>query len=450
MNRAGAILLAVLLVAGCSSASPSGTAAPSATAEPSATTAAPSPVTSPAVGGVTLAAVTLPRLATTHEDATQAGSAVNAFALDLYKQLATANPSGDLVVSPTSIALALSMARAGAKGKTATEMDAVMHGLGSDANAAWVAALDTSLNGKTATFKDATGADQQVTLRSVNAPFAQAGYPLQDAYLAALAARFGAGLRLVDYQANPEAARAAINAWVNDQTEQRIPQLLAQGTVDRSTRLTLVNAIYLKAAWQLPFTMEATAPAPFTRLDGTATDVAMMHTGDNLPYATGEGWRAVDLGYVGGLLSMLVIVPDDLAAFERSFDATGLDAIAAALAPQQVILGLPKFGTESQLGLGDVLGAMGMRTAFNPDTADFSGMTTAERLSISAVIHQANIDVDEKGTEAAAATAVAMTASGLPSEPVHLTVDHPFIFALRDLDTGAIVFLGRITEPKIR
>jgi serpin B len=354
------------------------------------------------------------------------------------------------VISPASIGLALAMARAGAKGRTADEMDAVMHDLGADDSAGWIAALDQSLNSKTATFRDALGDAQEVVLRSVNAPFAQRGYPLEDAYLQALAERFGGGIRLTDFVGNPEAARGAINGWVSDQTEQRIPELLAQGAVEADTRLVLVNAIYLKAAWQFAFNEGSTEPAPFTRLDGSTTDVEMMRVAAGFPYAAGDGWRAVELGYVGGRLSMLVIVPDDLAAFEASLDPATLDAITGALAWQEVRLGLPKFGTETQVGLGEVLQALGMPTAFDAGAADFSGMTTAERLSIGAVVHQANIDVDEKGTEAAAATAVEMVAAGAPAEPVELVVDRPFIFALRDLDTGAILFLGRITEPAVR
>ncbi len=429
MLRPIAALVALVIVAGCTAA----TTSPSTAAD----------IT-------TLAAVSLPRLATTRDDAKAAGDAVNAFGLDLYAKLVAADPEANLVVSPASIQLALAMARAGARGATAAEMDAVMHGLGADANAAWVAALDQSLNARTATFKDAMNESQDVVLRSVNAPFAQQGYPLEDAYLAALAERFAAGVRLVDYIGDPEGARGIINGWVKDQTEDRIPELLAAGTVDQATRLALVNAIYLKAAWDLPFDEGATAPAPFTLLDGTTTDVEMMRNGGHFAYASGDGWQAVDLPYVGRQLSMLVIAPADLARFEGSLDAAKLSEITGALTEQQVMLGLPKYGAESQLDLGDVLAALGMPTAFHADTADFSGMTTAERLYISAVVHQANIEVDEKGTEAAAATAVMMRAGAAPAPPVEMTVDHPFIYALRDMETGAILFLGRVTVPEIR
>ena len=435
MKRLIASLTTLILVAGCGSAAPSSPGVPAIT---------------PGTDGIALAAVSVPRLTTSGDDDAKAGDAVNAFGLDLYAKLVAADPSANLVFSPASIELALAMARAGARGTTATEMDTVMHALGTDANAGWVTALDQSLNNKTATFQDDMGHAQDVVLRSVNAPFAQRGFALEAPYLQALGERFGAGLRLVDYIKATEAARKAINDWVNAQTEQRIPELLGQGTLDDLTRLVLVNAIYLKAAWQTPFEEGATAPAPFTRLDGSTVDVPMMHMGGELLYATGTGWQAVELPYVGGKLSMLVIVPDELAAFEKTLDGASLAAIVDGLATRHVSdLGLPTFGTETKVELAKVLSAMGMPTAFT-DRADFSGISTEEPLLIDAVIHQANIDVDENGTEAAAATAVVARAASLPSDSVTLTVDHPFLFALRDKDTGAVLFLGRITEPATR
>jgi serpin B len=399
--------------------------------------------------GIELAAVNVAHLSGSPGDAAAAGDAINAFGLALYRRIVADDPAANLVVSPTSIALALSMARAGARGQTAAEMDAVLRDLGTDGHAAWVAALDSLLSTRTGTFADRTGEQRDVTLRIVNAPFAQRGFALETPYVQALGERFGAGLRLVDYVKAAEAARLAINGWVAGQTEQRIKDLLAQGDVDDLTRLVLVNAIYLKAAWQVPFEDSATAPAPFTRLDGSVVDVPLMHASGELPYAAGSGWQAVELPYVGGKLSMLVIVPDDLAAFEKTLDGVRLSDIVSALAPRQVNVAMPKFGTETKVELGPVLAALGMPTAFT-DAADFSGITKEEPLLISAVIHQANIDVDENGTEAAAATAVVVRAASAPLDPVALTVDHPFLFALRDTESGAVLFLGRITEPSVR
>jgi serine protease inhibitor len=431
MKRILAGLTALTLVAGCGTSNPSGVGGGTS------------------AGGIELAALNVARLAGSAEDAAAAGNAINAFGMALYQRIAAGDRSGNLVVSPASIALALSMARAGARGQTAAEMDAVLRDLGTDGHAPWVAALDSLLNARTGSFPDESGKTQDVTLRIVNAPFAQRGFALETPYIQALGERFGAGLRLVDYVTAAEAARQAINGWVADQTEQRIRELLAQGDVDAMTRLVLVNAIYLKAAWQTGFDEGATAPAPFTRLDGTTVDVPLMHMGGQLPYAAGTGWQAVELPYVGGKLSMVVIVPDDLAAFEKTLDGAPLSGMVGGLTSRQVILALPKFGTESRVELGPVLAALGMPTAFT-DAADFTGISKAESLQISAVIHQANIDVDEKGTEAAAATAVVIRATGMAAEPVTLTVDHPFLFALRDVETGAVLFLGRIADPSVR
>ena len=390
-----------------------------------------------------------PRVAAPSADATLAAAALNAFGLDLLR---ATKANGNAVLSPASIAVALGMARAGARGETAAQMDAVLHDLAGDAHPTWLNALDAALASRTGTFKDANGKDVPVTLRIANAPFAQKGMTLQPDFLTALAERFDAGVRLVDFVGASEPSRQAINAWVKDQTEARIPELLAKGSLDEMTRLVLVNAIYLKAAWQHPFDPLLTKAAPFTHLDGSTTDVATMHLSTELAYASGSGWRAVEVPYVGGQLAMTIIVPDDLRSFVAGLDATTLGAITAGLAERQplVDLALPQFGTETKVELADVLSSLGMPAAFDPAKADFSGMTTEQQLYIGAVIHQANIDVDEKGTTASAATAVVMEATSLPTEHVTMNVDRPFLFALRDVTTGAIVFLGQITDPAPR
>ena len=399
-------------------------------------------------GSVGIAMGAEPRASADPADAVKAGSAIDAFGFELLRVATKGDENA--VLSPASIVLALAMTRPGARGETAKQIDKVLHDVASDGNASWLNALDAALASRTGTFKDTAGKDQQVTLRLANAPFAQHDYAWNPDYLTALAARFGAGVRLVDYKAAGEAARKAINGWVNDQTEQRIPELLAPGVVDNLTRLVLVNAIYLNAAWRTPFPIEATAPATFTRLDGSTLDVPTMHLSKELQYASGQGWQAVELPYVGDSLAMTIIVPDDLRAFEASLDGPAFAALTAALSERQVELALPKFGIETKAALATVLAAMGMPLAFDPGAADFSGMTTQDQLFISAVIHQANIDVDEIGTTAAAATAVVMEASAAPGSPVTLKVDRPFLFALRDVKTGAMLFLGRVVEPALR
>jgi serpin B len=407
-----------------------------------------SPTASPSPGGdISIARADVPRSSAAPADAASAGSAINAFGLDLYRAITADSPNA--VFSPASIALALGMARAGARGETAAEMDAVLHELASDEHAGWLNALDQALASRSGTFDDMSGAPLEVALRIANAPFAQRDMALEQAYLDALAARYGAGLRLVDYISDTEGARRLINGWVDEQTEERIPELLAPGVLTPLSRLTLVNAIYLKAPWLNPFRAEATSPGSFTRLDGSAVTVPLMAVGEVMSYAAGNGWRAVEIPYIGGSLAMTVIVPEDLAAFEQGLTADGLAAITDALAETQVSLTFPRFSIETKADLADILAALGMPSAFDDSRADFSGITTAEILVIAAVIHQANIDVDEKGTEAAAATAVVMRASGMPAEPVTLRVDRPFIFALRDVPTGAILFMGRVADPSI-
>ena len=410
------------------------------------TTACSSPA--PLPSGVQLAAAAVPRATADPADALKAAQGMNAFGLDLYRAVATG--TGNVVISPASVALALAMTRAGARGETAAEMDTVLRAIASDAHAGWMNALDAALASRTGTFKDMSGKDADVVLRIANAPFAQRNMTLVPAYLEALASRFAAGLRLVDFRSAAEPARQAINLWVSDQTEKRIPELLAKGDVDTLTRLVLVNAIYLKAAWLTPFAPEVTKPGAFTRLDGSTVDVPMMAGGGSLPYAAGAGWRAVEVPYVGEALAMTLIVPDDLASFEARLDPTLLSTITSALTASEVTLTMPKFGIETQADLAGALAAIGMPLAFDPDRADFSGITTEEKLVISKVIHQANIDVDEKGTTAAAATAVVLRATALPTDHVTIDVDRPFMFAVRDTQTGAVLFLGRVTLPATR
>jgi serpin B len=380
------------------------------------------------------------------DEAAAAAAAIDAFGFDLYL---ASGADTNLVLSPTSIVIALSMARAGARGATASEMDAVLHDAYGSAGGNGMNSLDQVLVGLSGTFTTDSGEKLDVKLHIANAPFSQSGMKLEDDYLDILASKYGAGLRLVDYAADPSGSCKLINAWVSDQTEKRIPELL--DSLDPMTRLVLVNAIYLKAPWQTPFQVESTKDASFTKLDGSSVQVPTMNgTLSEAKYAAGTGWKAAELPYIGGSLAMTIVVPDDLTSWENGLTGSSFAQVVDALQPASVTLSLPKFGTETKLDLAAMLEAMGMPTAFNPVLADFSGITTAEQLYIAQVIHQANIDVDEKGTEAAAATAVVMRATAMPAEPVTLNVDRPFMFALRDTKTGAVLFLGRIVDPSTR
>ncbi len=264
---------------------------------------------------------------------------INAFGLDLFRQL-LADPELGLatkntVFSPASIVLALGMARAGAKSETATQMDKVLHTSGWDALGPGLNSLDQALASRDATWKDEEGTEHALALRIANAAYGQRGFAIEQPYLDAIAAAFGAGLRLVDFIADPEAARKVINAWVSEQTKKRIPELLGPEDVDSLTRLVLVNAIYLKANWAREFSKDATKPATFTRLDGSRVKVPTMSQQATLPYLKGAGWQATELLYQGAEcstpLAMTLILPDDLAAFESWLTPTRLAQITTKL-----------------------------------------------------------------------------------------------------------------------
>jgi serpin B len=412
-------------------------------------------------------------------DAKRAAAAINAFALDVHRAL-LADPALDLrasntVFSPTSIQLALAMARAGAKGDTAAEMDQVLGARGWDELGPGLNALEQALASRDAKWEDGEGA-KELTLRIANAPFAQRGWSMEQAYLDEIASTFGAGLRLVDYQGDVAGARKTINGWVSDRTAGRIPTLLTPDNLSSDTRLTLVNAMYLKAHWDEWFSQGATTPAPFTRLNGSRIDVPMMQRwgGHELPYARGDGWQASELRYLAPpdapQLAMLLVLPDDLPEFESGLTADRLSKItAAASRPPEFVdcpgvpadqqdagcyryalhLHMPRFGIETRAEMSAILAGMGMPLAFDASGADFSGITKADALHIGMVIHQANIDVDEEGTEAAAATAVGMDTGGGPSplKDITLRLDRPFLFFVRDIETGAVLFMGRVTDP---
>jgi serine protease inhibitor len=445
-SRLVSLLVVVSLAAGCAGTTPGPSptpAAASATLAPSSPT--PVPSSTPAPEPIAVARVELPRAPGTDEDATSAADAINAFAFDLHRALAKGDEN--LVFSPTSIAIALGMARAGARGETAAQMDKVLRDVASDENPNWLNALDQALASRSGTYPDDNGTNHELTLDVTNAYFAQRDFAFEEAFLEILATRFGAGVNLVDFIGDTEAARQLINAWAKERTRDRIPEVLKPGDVTGSTRLALVNAIYLKAPWHRPFLTEETATDSFTRPDGSTVDVPMMHSSPDVTCASGRGWRAADLPYLRGTLSMLVIVPDNLPAFEAALDPALLDTIDRAFTTQTdgASVSLPKFDFETRAELVGILSALGMPAAFNG--ADFSGISPGGGLAISKVVHQANISVDEKGTEAAAVTVVGMDVSGPP--PITCTVDakRPFLFAIRDHSTGAILFLGRVVDP---
>lgn len=368
-------------------------------------------------------------------------AAGNAFGLDLYARLRA--DGQNLFFSPASIAYALAMTGLGARGGTADEMDAVLHLPADDAA---VAAGFGGLMGAVAK------ADGAVTVRLVNRLYGQRGTPFAPAYLAQLERHFGAALEQVDYRHDPEGARRLINGWVEEQTARKIRDLLAPGSVNADTRLTLVNAVYFLGAWARPFPKEATADAPFHREQGGDVTVPFMRMTGRFGYLEQDGVQVVSLPYRGTTMEMVVILPvagTPLSTIEAQLDADRLATWLSSPMPTKVAITLPRLHLETSFDLAKALAALGMPTAFT-HRADFSGMTTdGTPLLISRVVHKAHLDVDEEGTEAAAATAVVMEATSAmrPEQPKDFRADRPFILAIRHKASGAILFLGRVADP---
>lgn len=396
-----------------------------------------------------------PRAEVTEGQATPAVTATAALAAALYRRLTMADRAqGNLVLSPYSIEIALAMARHGAKGITRAQMDAVLRAGDGDSLDTGLNALDRALASRNG-HKERGARSGDVALENANALWAQKGFAFDDVFLGLLARDYGAGVNIVDFNAAAEAGRAQINAWAAARTHDKIKDLIPSGAVDADTRLVLTNAVYFKAPWTEKFVK--LGPRPFTKADGSVADVPAIAGGGGSAggtYGEGEGWKAAELPYLGGELSMVVIVPDDLGTFEGSLDGPRLEAVTGQLREPLLKAQLPSFTFRSTLSLQQQLGAPQaddgptMPVAFTED-ADFSAMTTADKVWIGAVLHQAFIAVDDEGTEAAAATAVVMAAGAAPQQPAghELVADKPFLFAIRDVPTGAILFVGRVTDP---
>lgn len=365
----------------------------------------------------------------------------NAFAIDLFHSLR--GKEGNLFFSPYSISAALTMTYAGARGETATEMRRVLH-LPNDA---------TDLHaGNAALLRRLAqpGAERPFQLSVANALWAQRGYPFLPDFLKLLESNYSAGVIEVDCQAAPEPARQRINAWVEEQTRQRIKDLLPGGTITPETRLVLVNAIYFKGDWASQFKKENTHDADFFVSADRKVPAKLMFQAESFGFMQDEQLLALQLPYKGDELSMIVLLPKVRGALpkvEETLSVERLEQVIGQLRKQEVMVWLPRFEVTDEVELSGALSSLGMKRAFGSD-ADFTGMSTAERLSISAVMHKAFVKVDEEGTEAAVATAVVMRATAMPVEPPSFRADHPFLFLVRDNATGAILFMGRVSEPK--
>jgi serpin B len=348
----------------------------------------------------------------------------------------------NVALSPASISEALAMALAGARGTTASEMaTALDFSLSSDR-------LSAAFNGLDRSLESVNGAD--ATLKTAGALYGQTGARFRQAFLRVLARDYGAGLRTADFERAAEAARAEINAWVSEQTAGKIPELLGAGDVDPSTRLMLVNAVYLKAMWLSPFTKQSTSPAVF-HAPGGAVEVPTMHQTGTFGYLQGAGYRALELPYRGGRLAFDILLPSSagLQPLLARLAADGPLSLLAGMSRQRVGVALPKFRLDTRFELATALEALGMRLAFEPGVADLSGIAGRPGdLYIKTVVHEAYLSVDEAGTEAAAATGVGFVPTALPAQPpVDFIVDRPFAFVLRDVKTGAVLFTGVVSRP---
>ena len=370
-----------------------------------------------------------------------------AFAFDLYQAIREGN--NNLIYSPYSISLALAMTYAGARNNTEDEMADTLHfTLGQDALHPAFNALDLELARR---GQGAEGTDEEgFRLNIANSIWGQTGYSFLGEFLDTLAENYGAGLRLLDFSGAPEESRVTINDWVSHETEDKIQDLLPQGSISELTRLVLTNAIYFNAAWNFPFDESVTEPGVFHLLDGGEVTVDMMSQVEHFRYAEGFTYQAIELPYDGQELSMVIFIPDEgeFEEFERSLTPDNVDNILARLSSTSVNLTMPKFTFEFSLGLNQILATMGMLDAFDPGAADFSGMDGTRSLFISSVLHKAFISVDEEGTEAAAATAVIISLTAMPQPPVELSIDRPFVFMIRDLETETVLFMGRVLHPE--
>jgi serpin B len=380
-------------------------------------------------------------------DTTTLASDNTAFAFDLYKQLIATKDN--LVFSPASISIALAMTYAGAAGTTASEMAQTLHfTLPPERLHPAFDALDLALASR---GEGKLGADgKPMRLNLVNAVWAEKTYTFRTEFLDTLAANYGAGVKLLDFVQAPDPSRLTINDWVANQTENRIKDLLTPEMIDSLTRLVLTNAVYFNAAWETPFDGENTHDGTFTLLDGSWATMKLMGASfSNIPAMQGTNFVAASLPYADNRLSLLVVVPDlgKFSQVESSLDAAALGTLVAGLTKQDVRVGLPRFRVETGAKLAEILQTLGMTSAFAFGAADFSGMDGTHNLYISDVVHKAFIDVGEKGTEAAAATAVVMRNGSAAPSGLTVSADRPFLYFLRDQPTGAILFMGRVLDP---
>lgn len=379
-------------------------------------------------------------------------SAMNGFALDVWPHLAP--PGVDAIFAPGSLWLTLALTASGANGATRKELAKALRLPADDAGQ-----FDAAVREQLRAWTPEPG--PRFTLSCVSRLFAQGSAAFEEGWLAQAADVWLAPLERVDFAADPERARAELNAWVSRHTGGRIEQLLPPRSLRPDTRLVLVNAVHFLGRWFVPFDEDATTPEPFF-VDDETLEVSMMRETDTWDFVADDDAQVVQLTYKATDLSLFVVLPtarDGLEALERRLTPARVEGWAEALRPTLLDLSLPRFGVDptASMALEPALEALGVTSAFDRERADFTAMSNPanpnERLFVSGVFHQAFIRVDEEGTEAAAATSVVMSAGGAapraPEQPTRVCADHPFLYFLRDARTGAWLFMGRVCRPAL-
>ncbi len=374
------------------------------------------------------------------EDMEQVVNSINSFAFDLYGELT--KEEGNIFFSPYSISSALAMTYAGARGNTEKQMqEALYFDLGQDIHP-YFSELQSSL--------DTSEEDKGYELYIANALWGQKDYPFLDEFIDLNEMIYGAGLNLVDFRDEEarEEARLAINNWTEEKTNQKIQELIKEGVLDDLTRLVLTNAIYFKGNWASQFEVENTTDKPFYVSSDVTKDVPTMYQKSIFKYTEDSDAQLIDLPYVEEDLSMLIILPKErfgLKDIEDKITVENVNNWLLTTYEQEVEVYLPKFKVEASFKLNENLQSLGMVDAFDM-SADFSGIDGGKSLYISDVIHKAFIDVNEEGTEAAAATAVIIGLESIMEIPI-FQADHPFIYLIRDNNSGSILFMGRLVDP---
>lgn len=394
------------------------------------------------------------RVAVGATEADAGGAVVRHVGATLYPVLAAEAADGNLAYSPASVALAVGMARAGAEGESAAQFDRFLGSADPEELHAALNGLETALAGRSGPRESGSGQEAEITLETANSLWGQSGATWQDPFLDTLKSHYGVGVHTVDYRDDAEGARRAVNDWIADRTRDEITDLIPPDAFTSRTRLTLVNALYLAAPWLDE--LDPTDPIDFTTISGATVRAEMMRADEERGYQAGDGWQAVTIPYAGEELAMTLLVPDAgrLAEVESQLTSDLLARVLTGSAPRQVVLTMPTFDVESRSALGDALKELGVTAPF-ATTTDFTPMSLdpdVQPLQLADALHMATITVDEKGTVAAAATAMNFEEIGamIPDEPpVTLTVDRPFLFVIHDVATAAPLFIGRVADPTI-